>query len=71
MEQAKEPIKPWSNTSEYSAELNRTIGTHGYHLPSTPKIHGHPQLLRKYHTIYSLDIHPKYTNQPGKPPLPP
>jgi len=71
MEQAKEPIKPWSNTSKYSAELNKTTGTHSYHLHSTPKTHGHLQLPRKYHTIYSSDTHPKYTNQPEKPPFPP
>jgi len=71
MEQVKEPIKPWSNISEYSAEHNRTTGMHGYHLLSTLKTHGHLQLPRKYHTTYSSDIHPKYTSQPGKPPFPP
>jgi len=71
MEQVKEPIKPWSNISEYSAEHNRTTGMHGYHLLSTPRIHGHLQPPRKHHMIYSSDIHPKYTNQPEKPPSPP
>jgi len=71
MEQEKEPIKPWSNISEYSVEHNRTTGTHGYHLLSTPRTYGHLQQPRKHHMTYSLDTHLKYTNQPGKPPFPP
>jgi len=71
MGQVKEPIKPWSNISKYSAEHNRTTGTHGYHLLSTPRTHGHPQLPRKHHMTYLSDTHPKYTNQPERPPFPP
>jgi len=71
MEQVKEPIKPWSNISEYSAEHNRTTGTHGYHSLSILRIHGHPQLPRKHHMTYLSDTHLKYTNQPEKPPFPP
>jgi len=71
MEQVKEPIKPWSNISEYFAEHNRTIGTHGYHLLNTLRTHGHLQPPRKRHMIYLSDTHPKYTNQLRKPPFPP
>src|SRR6267378_1445900 len=50
---AKEPINHWSNTSEYSAALNRTTGTHGSPSLNMSKTLGPLLRPRRHRLTYS------------------